>query len=207
MRHSDLLGEHDRPTVAGLLVFGLTPERFLPQSGISFAHFVGEELSAALLDKKNIFGPLTRQVDDGLAAIKANLRLPSTIVGAQRVEAPRYPDRVLRELLVNACVHRNYSIYGSNIRVFLFSDRLEVSSPGRLPNTVTIEKLAVGTSFARNPVLVRLMENLGYVDKLGRGLPMVWREAQKLGQQVQFIEDGEEFKVVLPLPPSQRTIQ
>ena len=76
---------------------------------------------------------------------------------------------------------------------------MEVISPGRLPNTVSIEKLAVGTSFARNPILVRLMENLGYVDKLGRGLPMVCQEAKKLGFGVRFEESGEEFRVLLPL--------
>ncbi len=199
MTHTDILGEQGKPTVAGLLIFGLAPERLLPQSGLDFAHFVGNEVSADLLDKKTVVGPLPRQVEGGLATIKTNLPLPSTIVGAKRVEAPHYPDRVFRELLVNACVHRNYSIYGANIRVFLFADRLEVISPGRLPNTVSIEKLPIGTSFARNPTLVRFMENLGYVDKLGRGLPMVWQEAKKLGQQVQFIESGEEFKVVLPL--------
>jgi ATP-dependent DNA helicase RecG len=203
MAATDLLGASGKPTIAGLLVFGLAPERLLPQSGISFAHFVGAELAADLIDKQMIGGPLPRQVDNALAAIKANLRTPSTIEGARRVEGPHYPDRVFRELLVNACVHRNYSLYGANIRVFLFVDRLEVISPGRLPNTVTVEKLPVGTSFARNPVLVRLMENLGYVDKLGRGLPMVWQEARKLGQTVQFIESGEEFKVVLPLPVKQ----
>ncbi|RPH24692.1 MAG: transcriptional regulator, partial [Bacteroidales bacterium] len=201
MTYADILGERERPTVAGLLIFGLAPERLLPQSGVDFAHFAGVELTAELLDKKRLTGPLPQQVDNGLAAIKANLRLPSTIVGAKRVEAPHYPDRVFRELLVNACVHRNYSIYGANIRVFMFSDRLEVISPGRLPNTVSIAKLSVGASFARNPILVRFMENLGYVDKLGRGLPMVWQEAKKMGQTVQFIENGEEFKVILPLPP------
>jgi len=157
-------------------------------------------LAVELLDKKYLTGPLSQQVDNGLAAIKANLRTPSTIVGARRVEAPHYPDRVFRALLVNACVHRNYSLYGANIRVFLFADRLEVISPGRLPNTVSIEKLTVGTSFARNPILMRFMENLGYVDKLGRGLPMVWQEARKLNQTVQFEESGEEFKVTLSLP-------
>lgn len=202
MTYTDLLGEQGRPTVAGLLIFGLAPERFLPQSGIDFAHFLGGDLSADLLDKQRIAGPLPRQVEGGLAAIKTNLRTPSTIQGARRVDAPHYPDRVYRELLVNACVHRNYSISGANIRVFLFADRLEVISPGRLPNTVTVEKLPVGTSFARNPVLVRLMENLGYVDKLGRGLPMVWQEARKLGVQVSFVESGEEFRVILPLPVS-----
>jgi ATP-dependent DNA helicase RecG len=200
MTHADLLGENGRPTLAGLLIFGLAPERLLPQSGISFAHFAGTELTADLLDKQNIYGPLPRQVEGALAAIKTNLRTPSTIAGARRVEGAHYPDRVFRELVVNACVHRNYSIVGSTIRVFVFDDRLEVISPGRLPNTVTVEKLPVGTSFARNPILVRLMENLGYVDKLGRGLPMVWQAAQKLGQQVTFMESGEEFRVILPLP-------
>ncbi len=196
---ADILAESGRPTLAGLLLFGLTPERFLPQSSIYFAHFEGNEMGAELLDKKTISGPLPRQVEGALAALKTNLRVPSTIVGPKRVEKPHYPDRVFRELLVNAGVHRNYSLYGANIRVLLFADRLEVISPGRLPNTVTVEKLPVGTSVARNPILVRFMENLGYVDKLGRGLPMVWQEAQKLGQNVQFIESGEEFRVILSL--------
>ena len=115
---------------------------------------------------------------------------------------PIYPDRVFRELIVNACVHRNYSISGANIRVFLFDDRLEVISPGRLPNTVSIDKLPIGTSFARNPVIMRFMENLGYVDKLGRGLPMVCQEAKKVGRQAQFLETGEEFRVILPVLPA-----
>jgi ATP-dependent DNA helicase RecG len=84
----------------------------------------------------------------------------------------------------------------------MFSDRLEVISPGLLPNTVSIEKLSVGTSFARNPILMRFMENLGYVDKLGRGLPMVCQEAAKLGFNVGFYEEGQNFKVVLTLPGS-----
>ena len=64
---------------------------------------------------------------------------------------------------------------------------------------MSIEKLPVGTSYARNPALMRFMENLGFVDKLGRGLPMVCQEARKLGHRVEFEESGQEFKVVLPL--------
>lgn len=199
MTYADMLSEHGRPTLAGMLLFGLAPERFLPQSGIAFAHFAGNEMTAELLDKKNIGGPLPQQVEGALAALKTNIQIPSTIIGAKRVDQPPYPDRVFRELIVNACTHRNYSLYGANIRLLLFADRLEVTSPGRLPNTVSLEKLQVGTSFARNPVLVRFMENLGYVDKLGRGLPMVCQEARKIGRTVEFIESGEEFQVILPL--------
>jgi len=200
MKNTDIIGEQLIPTLSGLLVFGMSPERLLPQSGISFAHFAGTEITELLIDKKNITGPIPRQADDCLSAVKANILIGSAIIGARRVDHPHYPDKVFRELIVNACVHRNYSIQGSNIRVFLFNDRLEVISPGTLPNTVSIEKLSVGTSFSRNPTLMRFMENLGYVDKLGRGLPMVCQEAAKLGKAVRFYEDGHEFKVVLPLP-------
>lgn len=202
LRASDVLGPQGHPTVGGLLMFGVSPERVLPQAGIQFAHFPGAELAGDLADKKFFGGSLPRQVDNTLAALKANLPVSSTLTGARRVDGPAYPDRVFRELLVNAVVHRNYSLTGAQIRVLLFRDRCEFSSPGRLPNTVQIEKLAVGTSFARNPLLVRFMENLGYVDRLGRGLPMVVREAAKLGHTVRFEELGESFRVILPLPTS-----
>ena len=79
----------------------------------------------------------------------------------------------------------------------MFEDRIEVISPGKLPNTVTVEKLKAGVSYAVNPVIVKFMENLRYIDKLGRGLPLVYQAAQKLGKEVLFEEIGEEFKVTL----------
>jgi ATP-dependent DNA helicase RecG len=96
-------------------------------------------------------------------------------------------------------MHRNYSISGSRIRILQFSNRIEFLSPGKLPNTVTTEKLSSGVSFAVNPVIVKFMENLRFTDKLGRGLPMVWREGQKLGKEVRFEEIGEDFRVTLEL--------
>lgn len=196
---SDICTEQHIPTVGGLLVFGISPERHLPQSGISLAVFNGEKIDSKLRDKKIFYGSLPQQVDNALAAIKANLLLPSDIKGTKRIEQPSYPDKVFRELLVNAVVHRNYSIIGSQIRIFVFIDRIEFISPGRLPNTVIIEKLTTGTSFSRNPLLVKLMENLGYMDKLGRGLPMVYQEATKLNRALYFENDGEMFKVILGL--------
>jgi ATP-dependent DNA helicase RecG len=159
--------------------------------------FNGTELNSSLRDKKTFLGALPQQIDNALAAIKANIPVASEIEGTRRVDVPDYPDKVYRELLVNAGVHRNYSIVGSQIRVFLFDDRIEFISPGRLPNTVKINKLTTGTSFARNPLLVRLMENLGYMDKLGRGLPMVYQESRKLGRSLEFQDEGEEFRVIL----------
>ena len=79
----------------------------------------------------------------------------------------------------------------------MFEDRIEVISPGKLPNTVTIEKLRAGVSYAVNPVIVKFMENLRYIDKLGRRLPLVYQAAPKRGKEVLFEEIGEEFMVTL----------
>jgi ATP-dependent DNA helicase RecG len=143
LMNTDILTEQGVPTLAGLMVFGINPQRYLPDACISFAHFAGLEIAEALID--------------------------------------------------------NYAIRGSRIRVFLFADRIEVVSPGRLPNTVTVEKLRRGVSYAVNPVLVKFMENLRFIDKLGRGLPMVWREAVSNDRSVVFEEVGEEFRVTLGL--------
>ena len=200
LQNTDILAVSGEATIAGLLIFGINPSRHLFQNGISFARIRGRTLDEELIDKQNIDGNLDYQIDTGVAVLKNHLAVPSRIVGAKRVATKYiYPDKVFRELITNAVVHRNYSISGSKIRIFLFDDRLEVISPGRLPNTVTIEKLRFGVSFATNPVLVKFMENLRYIDQLGRGLPMVYQEATGNGKKVKFEEIGEEFKVSLEI--------
>ena len=187
-------------TIAGLLLFGINPQRYLPNACISYAHFAGQSIDAELIDKQVIEGSLPEQIDRALAVVKNNIVRPSNIVGAKLEEvAGLYPEKVFRELIVNAVVHRNYSIVGSRIRIFQFDDRIEFISPGRLPNTVSVQKLPFGVSYASNPIILKFLENLRYVDKLGRGLPMVWQAAKKLGRKVVFEEVGEEFKVTLPL--------
>ena len=84
----------------------------------------------------------------------------------------------------------------------MFNNRIEFMSPGQLPNTITIDKLKAGVSYAVNPIIAKFMENLKYIDKLGRGLPMVYREVVKQGKSVIFEEIGEEFKVSLFFNPS-----
>ncbi|MFC2141104.1 ATP-binding protein [Acidobacteriota bacterium] len=200
LENSDILNEEGCVTVAGLLIFGINPQRYLYNASITFAHFKGNEITGDLIDKQSIESTIDYQVDTALSVIKNNLLHPSSIIGTKRVDTGFiYNDKVFRELLVNACVHRNYAISGSSIRVFLFDDRIEFISPGKLPNTVTIEKLKAGVSYAVNPVIVKFMENLRYIDKLGRGIPMVCKEAEKNNKEVTFKELGEEFKVTLYL--------
>ena len=200
LRNVDVLTETDEVTVAGLLMFGINPQKYLHNACISFAQFRGTEMADELLNHQVIGGTLDQQVDTTLALIKNSIPAGSTIQGAKTVPTrPSYEDRIFRELLVNAVVHRNYAIEGSRIRILLFQDRIEFRSPGRLPNTITIEKLSAGVSYAVNPILLKFMENLRYVDKLGRGLPMVWNAAKQLGRPIAFNEIAEEFVVTLGL--------
>lgn len=181
-------------SVGGLLIFGKMPQRYLPQNGITFAHFNGSEISDELIDKKVIEGRIQDIAENTLTIIKNNILAPSVIKNLKRVEVEEYPKIVLREALVNSLVHRNYSIYGSKIRIFMFNDRIEFRSPGRLPNTVTTEKMKVGVSFARNPFLVKYMENMRYIDQLGRGIPMIIKKMKSITDIEPKLEEvGEEF--------------
>ena len=198
--NTDVLAETGEPTIGGMLMFGINPGRYLPQSGIMFAHFNGNTPGDELIDRQIIGGTLPLQVDTALAVLKNNLLRPSHIEGVKRTDTgTNPPDKVFREVIVNACVHRNYAITGSQIRILMFDDRIEFSSPGRLPNTVTVEKLRSGVSYTANPVLVKFMDNLRYMDRLGRGFPMIYLEMRRLGHEVIVQELGEELRVTLPL--------
>lgn len=198
LRNTDILSENNNPTLGGLLVFGINPQRFLYGAYITYAHFKGTHISDALIDRQDVNGTLDNQIDSTLAIIKNNILNPSIIVGAKTVSTVfQYPEKIYRELLVNACIHRNYAIQGSQIRILQFDDRIEFHSPGKLPNAVTLEKVKYGVSIAVNPILLKFMQNLNYIDKLGRGLPMVWQTAVQNGKKVIFEEFGEEFIVTL----------
>ncbi|MFQ5788322.1 MAG: ATP-binding protein, partial [Thermodesulfobacteriota bacterium] len=185
-------------TVGGLLIFGKKPEKALQQSKITFVHFKGNEITADLLDKKEITGTLPELIDETVVVIKINLNVPSTIKGLKRIEYAKLPDEVLREAVTNAVAHRDYSIFGANIRIFMFDNRIEFRSPGKLPNTVTIEKMKEGYSVARNPFLVKYLQNYQYIDQIGSGIPMILKQMKIMGVQEPILkEEGEEFILVL----------
>jgi ATP-dependent DNA helicase RecG len=184
-------------TVVGMLMFGLQPERYLPQSEILFAHFKGKNVSDELLDRKSLSGPLPQIIEDAQRVLNLNLQTASQIEGMKRVDHVIFPDKVLRELIINALLHRRWGLMG-NVRIFLFEDRLEIHSPGRLPNGVTVEKMKESTHVPRNPILMKFLQDYHFVEKLGRGIPMVVREMKKLGgREPDFVESGEEFIVTL----------
>ncbi len=113
------------------------------------------------------------------------------------MQGAHYLERGLRELIVSAVCHRNCSIVDSRIRIVQLGDRLGFTPPGRLANMVTLKKVKCGASYASSPVILRFLENMRYIDKLGRGIPMVCQEAKKLNRPVTFEGRSDEFVVLL----------
>ena len=122
----------DRPTVAGLLIFATEPTELLASGAIEAACYRGTRLSSDdLIHAERLAGPVSDQIDAGIAFVARFMQ-----TGA----SPQYDIDVVDEAIVNAVAHRDYAIAGSKIRLFLFADRLELYSPGKLPNTITIEE-------------------------------------------------------------------
>jgi len=189
------------PTAAGILLFGKIPQKFLPQSGITAIKFKGTEMDYGMEDRKEVEGTLPVQVEDAIAFVKRNTKVSSDLEteGVKREDRPEYPVYVIREAVVNAVVHRNYSIVGSKVRLFIFEDRLEIRSPGRLPNAVNLDRIKVGCSSFRNPILVGFMQHYGYVEKIGLGIPLkiIKGMIDHNGKMPKFEETDEEFSVTL----------
>lgn len=149
----------DRPTVAGLLAFGKTPQAHLPSAYIEAAVYRGSTLTSdELTHSEAIEGRVDAQIDDATAFVERFMLKPAR-KPAGREDYPQYDIRAVHEAVVNAVAHRDYSISGSKIRLFLFADRLELYSPGALPNTLTIETMPFRV-FTRNQLLVSFLSKM-----------------------------------------------
>ncbi|MEA3342039.1 MAG: ATP-binding protein, partial [Chloroflexota bacterium] len=179
-------------TVAGVLLFGRRPQRHLPFAHVSGVHFHGLEVGERFRDRKEIEGTLEQQVEGALAFLDLRLPLPGQIEGLYRQDKPEFPPFVLREAVVNAIVHRDYTIHGQ-VRVFIFDDRLEIASPGELPNTATLDSIRFGIHVERNPLLVTFLSKLGLMSRVGTGIPRMIRAMReaKLPPPEFEITDGQ----------------
>jgi ATP-dependent DNA helicase RecG len=160
-----------RPTYAGLLLFGRFPQQWLPNATLLAAHFPGIAFSDQFI-KQDIAGNLPDQLRQAEVFIRENLATVVRLVGLAHQETLEYPFEAVRELLVNSAAHRDYNLQGDNIHLNIFSDRLEVISPGGLPGPVTLDNL-LEARFSRNAVIVQVLADLGFVERLGYGLDRV----------------------------------
>jgi ATP-dependent DNA helicase RecG len=200
------------PTVAGMLLFGKDVKRFLPQAGIRAVAYPGKEKDYAVIDDEILRGPMlpllekNREglVERGLVEqaedfTRRNIGVKAYLDLGRRMEKRDYPLDVVREIIVNALVHRDYTIAGTDIMLAIYSDRLEITSPGRLPNTVTIEGIKRGQRYARNQILVYIMRDYGYVEYRGMGITskVIPGMLKHNGTEPDLIEDEYSFTVRL----------
>jgi predicted HTH transcriptional regulator len=198
-------------TLAGLLLFGKKPEIILPQFVIKAVCFVGEDESEnSFIDKITIGDILSSQFLNTMAFFKRNLKYVQRNAASFNVAGElEIPVRALEEAVTNALLHRDYLIQ-SSIRIFIFRNRIEIMSPGLLPNTVTIENIKQGIQVARNPILLSFAaklsrhryEELGLkipYSGIGTGIKRILKECKNAGiAPPEFIEDRTtgQFKVI-----------
>jgi len=199
------------PTVGGILLFGKNPNRYLPQAGISAVAYPGAEKDYEAVERKTIRGPIVARlageediVDTGLVEraiefVRRNTRSKSYLVQGRRIDKPDYPEEVIRETIVNAIAHRDYTISGTDIELSIYRDRLEVISPGRLPNTVTIERMKAGCRVSRNELIKEVLRDYHYVEATGLGVPrkIIAGMLEHNGIEPDLIEDEYSFTVRL----------
>jgi ATP-dependent DNA helicase RecG len=199
-------------TVSAILLFGLQPNRFLPQAGIDAVAYPGRDKDYAARERAVLRGPLTplrdgagRLVESGLVEqavdfCRRNLPVVATLEdGARRREQWPYPFEAIREAVVNALVHRDYLLSSTDIELSVYEDRIEIVSPGRLPNGITPARMRVGCRASRNQILKDVMRDYGYLEHMGMGVP---RKIIKLmlehnATSPDLEEDGERFVVRL----------
>jgi ATP-dependent DNA helicase RecG len=163
-------------TIAGLLCFGRNPQAVLPHAVVDLGHYAGTEaISSDVLHlEKNIGGTIFDQLERVEHYIHRNtfhgMTLPDR--GYERVEIDQYPPAVIRELGVNMLAHRDYGIIGSASRVVMYANRIDWISPGGLPPGVSVDTL-IEAQQARNPMLLRILHEAGYVEAFGQGLDTV----------------------------------
>ena len=185
-------------TVAGVLFLARSPQQWLPTAYVSALRIPGTDISVAPSDQKRIEGRVLSIIEDTKRFLEIHLPRPHRIQGLAPEVIPELPAEVLREALVNAVAHRDYTI-SAPIRVLVFDNRIEIRTPGTLPNTVTLESLPFGIHVLRNPMIYNMLLRVGLVTDAGSGIPRIIRlTRQATGQEPAFRQEGNEFVLVLP---------
>lgn len=211
LSNTEIMGE-DGVTLAGLLLFGRNPNHFLGQAGIDGAAFPSENKDYAARERNQLRGPITPLlnehnelveaglVEQALAFIKRNTGVAAVLEdGARRVEIPAYPPEVIREAVVNSVCHRDYLLANTDIELCAYTDRIEIISPGRLPNGITPERMRAGCRASRNQLIKDVMRDYGYLEHSGMGVPrkIVRGMYEHNGTDPELVENEERFIVRL----------
>lgn len=199
-----------RATVAGVLLCCPSPEEWLPNACITATCYRGNDRTSGQIDAQTITGPLNRQITETVAFAVRNMRV-GAYKNPARIDLPQYSEAALFEAIVNAVVHRDYSIRGSRIRLSMFADRVEINSPGGLPNNLTIDSMDVRQS-TRNEALASIFGRIPvgeirgsgdrqfFMERRGDGVPIILRETEALSGKLPVYRLIDDSDLVLTIP-------
>lgn len=175
------------PNLACLLLFGRDPLRWHPRGGLDFVRYEGKarETGARLnvVGRERVEAPLATLIEVACNIVRPHVRERQRLHDLFFAERFEYPTFAWQEAIVNAVAHRDYSLQGTATEIHMFGDRLEVYSPGVPPEPVTVTALRSGERVhaSRNPLIVRVLTELGYMQELGEGIPRMFEEMQRGG--------------------------
>jgi ATP-dependent DNA helicase RecG len=201
--HYDVLVEEHRrkfPSMAGILLFGKNPQRILSEAFIICTHFKGVQGREAIASV-DCMGTIFEQYQESLLFLTSRLYRSFTIHGSgTRKEELEIPEEALREVLLNAIVHRDYHIRGPS-RIAIYDDRVEVFSPGNFPGPLKSNQLEMGLTYVRNAVIGRVFREAKLTEKLGTGLRTLFGSYRERGLDLPQVLEGNGFvKCILPRP-------
>ena len=198
------------PTNAGMLFFGHSPQDHIPQSEVVCVLFRETVGASRYADRKIVTGTLQDLIDNTEAFLGRYIAVGARIEGWKRIDIPEYSIEVLREAVINAVVHRDYSRRGERVRVFYYPDRIEVHSPGLLLPGITVEQMERGEvqSKLRNPVLAGLLSTIpGYMEQIGSGVRFMLDETKRMELPAPQFREMSEFIVTFHNAPALRAPQ
>ena len=209
------------PTLSSVLNFGIYPQGFLPQLAIIAVVVPGKKLGdttsqgARFLDNKRIEGVLSNMLEESLSFCLRNMKTKTIIdpTSGQRKDVLEYPINALREAILNALIHRDYSSHteGTPIQIYFYSDRIEIHSPGSLYGRISVEDLGSVRPDLRNPTLATMAEFLLHTENRYSGIPTIYREMKLCGLPKPVFENRRnEFVVILynqPINEDERSIK
>jgi ATP-dependent DNA helicase RecG len=205
LKHQDLktlkiLIEHQGktvPTIAGMLLFGKKREEYFPDAWIQVGRFLGHDKSN-IQDSLEIRSYPVAAIEEVLAFVRKHATLTFEIESTKRTEHWSIPFQAVREAIINAITHADYSQQGAPTRLSIFQDRLEIESPGLLPFGLTIEEISQGVSKLRNRVIGRIFNELKLIERWGSGIQRIISACEENGlEKPKFEEIGTHFRVTI----------
>lgn len=213
LRSARFLTKDGLLTRAGVLLFAEHPTSFLPQARVRVLRFEGNALetgrSLNIIKDRTFEGPIPKTVEGASMFISGMLREYQYMDEHAKFQTiPEYPEFAWFEGLVNAVTHRDYSYAGEHIRISMYDDRLEILSPGKLPNTVTLENMRT-TRYARNPRIAKTLVAFGWVREMNEGVQRIYNEMQAafLHDPIYSEPDGQYVKLTLENSSTSRVLR